>query len=143
MALDSFRKCTNCGKLFTYIGRPMCPKCVKQMDEDFTIVRKYIYEHPNATVEEVSEETEVAVKTIVHFLREGRLEMKVADGSIKCEKCGKPINSGRMCKQCKEDIAGSLNSTLQKNAPPEQAKSELSGSKSAGDRLHVDVSRKQ
>ncbi|MDL2237823.1 MerR family transcriptional regulator, partial [Christensenellaceae bacterium OttesenSCG-928-K19] len=77
--VNSFRTCQWCGGIYTYMGNPLCPKCVKEQEEDFQKVKKYLYENPGAGVEEVVEETEVDIKRVMHFLREGRLEMKNAD----------------------------------------------------------------
>ncbi len=141
MGLDSFRKCPSCGGIFSYMGKPMCSKCIKKNDEDYTKVRKYIYEHPNSHIDEVSEETDVPVKTIKQFLREGRLEMRNADGSLICEKCGAAITKGAICDKCKNELTSALASALPKEEPKQPQKHETSGMK-AKDKLHVDVSKK-
>lgn len=142
MALDSFKKCPSCGAIFSYMGKPMCSKCIKKNDEDYTVVRKYIYEHPNSHMDEVSEETGVAIKTIKQFLREGRLEMRSADGSLVCDKCGAPITKGTICDNCKNALTNALESALPKAEPKQPGKQDSSALK-VKDKLHVDVSRKQ
>lgn len=138
MALNNFRKCKSCGSIFNFMGKPMCPNCIKKMDEDFAKVRKYIYENPNARAEEISEETGVDTKTIMQFLREGRLELRVADGSILCEKCGVPISSGRLCPTCSQNISNNMSSVLPKAPEPKKHQQELTGLKS---KLHVNVAK--
>lgn len=138
MALNNFRKCKTCGNIFNFMGKPICPNCVKKMDEDFAKVRKFIYENPNARVEEISEETGVEPKMIMQFLREGRLELKVADGSLVCEKCGIPISSGRMCHTCSQSLSNNIASVLPKSPEQQKQKPKFTNNKS---KLHVSVSK--
>ena len=42
------RNCKNCGKLFQYVGKPLCPACNKKLEDKFFEVRDYIYENPTA-----------------------------------------------------------------------------------------------
>ena len=56
------RNCRRCGKLFNYVGKPICNECVQQDEKDFELVKAYIYDHPKATITEVSKETGVSVK---------------------------------------------------------------------------------
>jgi len=133
----SFRKCKWCGGIFTFMGNKFCPNCIKKMDENFGIVRKFIYENPNAGVSDVAEETGVEEEMILHFLREGRLEMKIADGSLKCEKCGVPIATGRLCHKCSQGLVNNLESTIPK--PPNLEKPHMSVSSKS--KLHVDVTK--
>ena len=39
------RNCKNCGKMFNYIGKPICPSCEKMLEEKFQEVKEYIKEH--------------------------------------------------------------------------------------------------
>ncbi len=101
------RNCKRCGKIFQYKGNSICPNCVQQDDEDFRKVREYIIAHPNSTSIEISKATDVELKTIIRFLREGRLESEYINGSdlgLECEKCGRPIDSGRYCETCLNEL---------------------------------------
>ncbi|HOA79460.1 MAG TPA: MerR family transcriptional regulator [Defluviitaleaceae bacterium] len=103
------RNCIRCGKLFNYIGKPICYECIQQDEKDFEKVKEYIYDHPKATITEVSKQTGVSVKKITKFLREERLE--VVDGSVgwlTCESCGADINTGRFCKECTLKLKNNL-----------------------------------
>jgi ribosomal protein L37E len=84
--------CKRCGRVFQYKGKLICDICVTQDDEDYKIIRDYIHNHSNATPIEISEHTQVELKTITRFLREGRLEAEgidAADSGLQCEKCGR------------------------------------------------------
>lgn len=99
------RNCPNCGKLFVYVTKNLCPACAKKDEENFRNVKDYLYDNPGATIDEVSEETGVDTKKILEYLKEGRLILKQNNASIlSCESCGKPILTGRFCKNCITDM---------------------------------------
>jgi len=94
------RKCKNCNRLFQYHGSRYCPTCVIELDQVFIKTREYIYDNPNSTVIEVSENIGVEVEIIMDFLREGKLELKEATVLLECKSCGKAIKTGMMCNEC-------------------------------------------
>lgn len=115
------RNCKGCGKLFNYIGgAPLCPYCMKQLEEKYAQVKEYIYDNPGATINEVSEENDVSVNQIKKWVREERLSF--SDDSpvgIACESCGKTIKTGRFCKECKIKVATEIGSVIEKPKMPE------------------------
>lgn len=103
------RNCKNCGKLFQYVGKPICPACNKKLEDKFFQVRDYIYENPTANMGTVSEEMDVPIQQIKKWVREERLSFSKDSGiTISCEKCGKPILTGRFCKECKNSMRNNL-----------------------------------
>ena len=107
-------QCSICKKPFQSYGGRICGNCLEKIDKDFIIVRDYIYDHKRADMDTVSEETGVPKQIIMHLLKEGRLVIDDPDekgGVLFCEVCKKPISTGRMCKDCKEKVA----TTMQKN----------------------------
>lgn len=108
------RNCKKCGRVFAAgFGEKICLECKEKEDEMFTVVKDYIYDHPHATVKEISQETEVEEETILRYLREGRIE--VAEDSLSlltCEKCGKSIKSGKYCNECAAKLSNALNTAL-------------------------------
>ncbi len=118
------RNCRKCGNLFEFMGNPICPNCVKQMEEKFQEVRKYIRDNPGASMPMVSEETDVPMQQIKKWVREERLSFsKDSNVSINCEQCGRPILTGRYCPECKKNMANSLNNLYVTTAPPKIKKS--------------------
>lgn len=102
--------CKVCKKMFQYIaGAEICPNCRRKEEELFQKVKDYLRENPGADMIEVNEATEVSVSLIEKFLREGRLQVS-ADSPIAlaCERCGRRIMTGRLCIECKKQIAGDL-----------------------------------
>ncbi len=98
------RNCRRCGQIFNYTGNYICAHCMDLDQQDFETVREYLFEHPNSTTYQVSEATEVELRTINRFLREGRLEtdnLQLDEGeALRCEACQKKINTGRFCQEC-------------------------------------------
>lgn len=121
------RNCKDCGKLFNYIGgAPLCQTCLKKLDDKFTQVKEYIYDHPGAGVQEVAEENDVTPGQIRKWIREERLAF--ADDSpigIACESCGTTIKTGRFCKQCKDKMANNLGNLYQEKVHEPQGKKEF------------------
>lgn len=117
-------QCRMCNKPFQSLGGRICPACLDSIDKDFVVVRDYIYEHPGAHIDDVSEETEVAKAVILHLLKEGRLQLDNPDsgGILLCEVCKKPISSGRMCDDCKGNVASTMQKSITERNP-EAAKS--------------------
>lgn len=103
----NIRNCKECGKLFQYDGiSKLCYRCRKKDDENFRVVKDFLYENPKETISVVSEETGVSEEKILRYLREGKLEIVGDDPGIllDCEGCGKAIRTGRYCERCAQDM---------------------------------------
>ena len=105
--MPELKNCKRCRKIIMYaMGPQLCDDCKRLEEEDFNKVRKFVRDYPGATIQEVSDATEVSQNTIHKYLREGRLE--VAENSpiaIQCEGCGARIRSGRFCPKCSNSLA--------------------------------------
>ena len=119
MATD-FKKCQRCGTIFQSRGKPYCVDCLDLYDKEFETVRDYIYDHPNANVEQISSETEISSKTIFSFIKEGRITMH--HPVLSCKICGKAIASGDTCEQCKANLLSKIQGSLPKREPAMKAK---------------------
>jgi len=118
-------QCNFCKKPFQSFGGRICGNCLEKIDKDFIVVRDYIYENKHADMDTVSEETGVAKQTILFLLKEGRLiidDPENSGGLLLCEICRKPIKTGRMCKDCKEKVASTMQKSIQTRKPPEYKK---------------------
>lgn len=99
------KNCKRCGKIFSYTGNHLCPDCIEKEDQEFKLVKDYIYENPKCSAYEVSEATGVSVRTIISFLKQDRLqEAEGLSGLLVCEKCGVPVKSGRHCEKCASQL---------------------------------------
>lgn len=110
------RNCKKCGKLFNFTGEPLCPACVKEMESKFFQVREYIYSNPTASMATLAEENEIPIQQIKKWVRQERLSFTKDSGiSIDCEMCGKPILTGRYCKECKTKVTNKFSSMYQED----------------------------
>ena len=110
------RNCTKCGRVFAYNGIEICSRCANNDVDDFKKVKEYLYDNPGATIVEVSEETGVEEKKILRYLRESRIEIREDDNMLlDCERCGKPIKSGRFCDMCVVSMQKEFSSVLKPN----------------------------
>ena len=94
---------------------------MQMMDDQYKLVRDYLYDNPNAPIEEVVEETGVQEKIILYYLRDGRLQIAGSSGLLKCEQCGAAINSGRLCEKCMSKVNTRIVQPLQARQAREQA----------------------
>lgn len=101
------RNCKNCGRIYNHISGPnLCPSCAAVLEEKFDQVKEYIYDHPGAGMQEVSEVFDVSIAQIKQWIREERLAF--AEDSLiglECEGCGVTIKTGRFCQECKDRLA--------------------------------------
>ena len=111
--------CKSCGRLFNATGRErLCPACKKALEEKFQTVKAYLEEHPDTSVEQTAADNDVTMKQIRQWVKEERLILSSATvAGIVCEKCGKPIRTGRFCDKCKENMASQLESMYDKPKP--------------------------
>lgn len=119
----STRNCPKCGKPFTYIKNPICRECQEEEDAIFETVRHYLKENGDKTLEEVAEATDVSVKKILRYIKEGKIDISNHDNiSGFCEKCNAPINSGRYCDSCAKKLKNTFSENFKKPEPPSSSK---------------------
>lgn len=137
--MADLRNCQECGRLFAYQGRNLCRKCLEKEEEEYLIVRRYVREHPGATVFEVAEATDIEEEKILQFLRDGRLQSRGFTNVIECERCGAKISSGRYCQSCTNSLASDLNKAA---FSTQKRKEELEPKHRTGERMFVKDSEK-
>lgn len=96
------RSCLKCERAYAFDGNELCPKCRYEDDGDFKIVKEYLYDNPGADIKQVAKETEVEIRKILMYLKEGRIVIQEGseNTALACERCSKPINMGRFCEKC-------------------------------------------
>lgn len=114
----SIKNCSRCGRMFQSEGPgKLCARCLDNDEEDFKVVREYVYDNPNSNIPEVAECTGVTEEKILKFLRQGKLVLKDELSMVlDCERCGKPIKSGRFCDSCTNEMSRDLRSAASKTA---------------------------
>lgn len=127
--MPELRNCPECGRVFAYVGKNLCHKCIDKEEDEFRVVRVYVRENPGATIIETSEETGVDEETILRFLREGRLISRGLKASyvIHCERCGALIDDGRYCHSCLSELDGQLRRTIQGSSSSDRADRDAHG----------------
>ncbi len=101
------RNCSRCGRVFAYVGRDLCPACIRQDDEAFDRLREFLADNPRATVEDACRETGLDAERVLRFLRQGRLQLSPSSAIVlECQRCGQRILSGRLCPACLSSISG-------------------------------------
>lgn len=122
--------CRKCGRLFHRVDRPICPDCVKALEEKYQEVKEYIREHDDATIVQVSKEMDVSVEQIKKWVREERLYFRdAASSGIQCMMCGIPIAKGKYCPKCSQKMANQLGASIHKEPEPEPEVKKDSGNK--------------
>jgi len=103
--------CPRCGRIYVKNVRDLCPNCVKEVELQYEKCVKYLRENRGCTIQELSDETEVSIKQITKFIREGRISIaNNPNMSFACEVCGIPIRENTMCENCRQRLARDLNS---------------------------------
>ncbi|MBW5448481.1 flagellar protein [Cohnella sp. CFH 77786] len=101
----SLSYCPRCSRLFARGIRDVCNNCVQEIEQEYQQVVEYLREHKGSTIHEVSEATEVSVKQIAKFIREGRISTaNLPNLTVPCEVCGLPIREGNMCDSCRAKL---------------------------------------
>lgn len=100
------RNCSECDKIFAYINVNICPACLQAEEEEFKVVKEYLYKHPQTGIYDLAEATQVEEHKILRWLKAGRLEGKrFASLAYPCESCGRNIQEGRFCLSCSNELA--------------------------------------
>lgn len=106
------QNCRNCKKLFESYNKDnnICNVCKNIEDHQFDTIRTYLENYPLSTLFQVSEGTDLLPKTIVKFIRMGRLiVVENSPIQVECLKCGQPIKSGNYCSKCAKEFRKNLN----------------------------------
>ncbi len=101
------KTCATCHRLFEYpgYGYILCPECKRTDEARFQLVKKFLDQYPGAEGKEVFLATGVSIKTLIKWVREGRLvSSKAINLGAVCDVCKQPISSGTMCEECKADV---------------------------------------
>lgn len=64
------RNCKVCNALFVSVTMDLCSHC---MEEAYFKAKKYLEQHPRATVLELVRDTELSLMTVNNMLRDGML----------------------------------------------------------------------
>lgn len=105
--MGELRNCPQCGKVFMYMVRNLCPACIELEEQQYEDVRTYLRKNPGAQVEQIVEDTGVDEAKVMRWLRDGRLEVADAGGRpvLTCQRCGRRVEKGTLCPTCMQVLA--------------------------------------
>lgn len=105
MSTPNIDNCPRCGRIYVKNQYGVCISCFKEIEQEYDRCSKYLRENRGCTLQELSEATEVSIKQITKFIREGRIAISTAPNmSYPCEVCGDPIRESNMCSNCRERL---------------------------------------
>ncbi len=68
------KNCPICSKIFDDMGiQEVCASCFAENEREISLVKEYLYQHPNTGIVEVSEATGVSIEKLKRFLKNDRL----------------------------------------------------------------------
>ncbi|GAB6100033.1 membrane protein [Halanaerocella petrolearia] len=119
------KKCKRCKKVFSPVGgAKICPRCKQKEEEDFEDVKEYLWDYPDANLEQITEDTGVDREIIRKFIREGRLlSLDGVNLKVECQRCGTEIDSGKYCEECSGELQQGLKSNKNKQKEKKKNKS--------------------
>ncbi|MCL1936368.1 MAG: hypothetical protein FWF57_08365 [Defluviitaleaceae bacterium] len=94
--------CPRCKTVFNSSIYTICDNCRKEEENEVVKVREYIIENPGITLSNLSIETDISVKRIIKYIREGKIELSSPE--IECERCKTKIRLGRYCADCSKKM---------------------------------------
>jgi flagellar operon protein (TIGR03826 family) len=127
--------CPRCNKLYAKNMRDMCNNCHNQLEKDYERCIEYLKENKGLNIQQLADDTEISVKQITRWLREGRISLFNAPNmSYPCESCGTLIRESNLCESCRTRLSRDMKNTkgpLQVN--PDESK--YKGAYQIGNRL--------
>ena len=101
--------CPRCGKLYALNLKEMCGNCLKDIEREYERCVEFLREQKGATINEVSVATEVSIRQITRFIKEGRISVADAPNmTYPCEVCGTLIRESNMCDSCRARLTKEL-----------------------------------
>ena len=101
--------CPRCQKLFAKNAFGMCGNCLREIEQEYDRCIQYLRENKRSTIEELSEATDVSIKQITKFIREGRISISQNPHmGYPCDGCGTTIRTGNMCPSCRSRLTSEV-----------------------------------
>jgi flagellar operon protein (TIGR03826 family) len=110
--------CLYCGRLFVKEHSDCCLDCFKEIEIEFHVVSRFLKDEKNraATVDWVSKCTDVPVKRIINFIRDGRIYAEdFPNLGYPCTYCGTLIKKQILCYSCFEGLSLEIEYSITKD----------------------------
>ena len=116
--------CPRCDKLFSKQIREVCNNCHAEVEKQYENCVEYLRLNKGLNIQQLSDDTEISVKQITRWIREGRISLYNAPNmSYPCESCGMFIREGNICDSCKtrlnRDVKNATTKGIQQHNPDE------------------------
>jgi flagellar operon protein (TIGR03826 family) len=109
--------CPQCGRVYVKGIKEVCPNCLKEIELQFDNCSKYLRENRSTDLHDLSEATEVSIRQITKFIREGRISIKnFPNMAYPCESCGDAIREGQICDSCRSKLSKDVNHSFEDEA---------------------------
>jgi flagellar operon protein (TIGR03826 family) len=110
--MSEIMNCPRCNTLFMKNKfRDVCDLCFKEDEKMYDTVYQFLKKRENraATMETVIAHTGVEEELLYKWVKKGRIQTKMFPNlGYPCDKCGKIINSGKLCDGCAGGIKRDL-----------------------------------
>lgn len=108
--MEGLTKCKQCGRLFLRTeADELCSQCTDKGNSLLHEIKAFLDQHRDSSLEQISQNFDIAVEEILRFFKEGKLELKgELTGILRCEHCEQGIASGRYCEACAAKMSLSL-----------------------------------
>lgn len=109
--MGELRNCPQCGKVFMYMVRNLCPACIDLEEKQYEEVCAYLRKNTGAQVDQIVEDTGVDETKVLRWMREGRLVSTDSSGRpvLVCQRCGRQVEKGNLCPKCIQFLAQEIN----------------------------------
>lgn len=124
--------CPRCGRLYVKNIMDLCQPCIKELEKQYEVCVEYLRKNRGTNIQELSDATEISIKEITRFIREGRISIANAPNMmLPCEVCGTLIREGHMCDSCRTRLSKDLSNAAKESAAAENAKNTNNPNKAA------------
>jgi hypothetical protein len=94
---------------------------VKELEHHYETCVEYLRKNKGTNIQELSDATEISIKEITRFIREGRISIANAPNMmLPCEVCGTLIREGHMCDSCRARLTKDLANAAKESTPAQQ-----------------------
>ncbi|AHV99355.1 TIGR03826 family flagellar region protein [Paenibacillus sabinae] len=128
--------CSRCGKIYVKNVMELCQSCIKELEKQYETCVNYLRKNRGANIQELSDATDIPIKEITRFIREGRISIANAPNIMyPCEVCGTLIREGHMCDNCRGRLTKDLMTASKESAAAEASSKGSKGAYKAVDKL--------
>ena len=112
------KTCRHCKKFFNAIfNETLCPNCKDELETIYKEVKAYVQDNKGVSIMTVVQHFDsdfVTERQVREWVKEDRLQFSGEYTGIFCRHCGRVIESGDLCADCKAKLVSELDRSLKK-----------------------------